>query len=409
MSRPAIQTHSVSKRYTIGERGYLTLRDSLAALARRRRADRNEIWALRDVSFEIDEGEVVGVVGLNGAGKTTLLKILSRITFPTSGVSRTRGRVGALLEVGTGFHPELTGRENVFLNAAVLGMKRREVRSRLDDIVEFAGLEQFIDTPLKRYSTGMYLRLAFSVAAHVEPDIVIIDEVLAVGDFQFREKCLGRMGELGRAGRTVLFVSHDSGVVNQLCSRALWIDHGHLRDDGPTSHVLDAYLRDSVQVGAIAEFATESSKPVRLRSIALVGATGAPLTAPRRDEPFSLQVRFATRSRVFGLDVAVSIQTRDGVPVLDEVLSDTAAIGEAADGAGEWEARFQVPPVLSSGEYFVGAWLGTASENFFRNREALAFRLLPGLDDRPRAVERSRVLTAPTGWTIVRADEPKRL
>ena len=403
MSGVAIQVASVGKRYTIGERGYLTLRDALASLARGRRPDRNEIWALRDVSFEVEEGEIVGIVGLNGAGKTTLLKILSRITFPTTGISRTRGRVGALLEVGTGFHPELTGRENVFLNAAVLGMKRRETRSRLDDIVEFAGLEQFIDTPLKRYSTGMYLRLAFSVAAHVEPDIVIVDEVLAVGDFQFREKCLGRMSELGQAGRTVLFVSHDSGVVNQLCSRALWIDGGRLRQDGPTSAVLDAYLRDSVQVGGIAEFTSESSKPVQLRSIALVGPAGSPLIAPRRDEPFSLQVRFATQRRVFGLDVAVSIQTRAGVPVLDEVLSDTAAIGQAADGPGEWNVRFEVPPVLSSGEYFVGAWLGTASESFFLSREALGFRLLPGLGDRPRAVERSRVLTAPTGWTVTRA------
>jgi ABC-type polysaccharide/polyol phosphate transport system ATPase subunit len=404
MGRSVIQTASLGKRYLIGERGYLTLRETLASLALRRRVRREEIWALRDVDLEIEEGEVVGVVGLNGAGKTTLLKILSRITFPTTGVSRTRGRVGALLEVGTGFHRELTGRENVFLNGAVLGMKRKEVRRRFDEIVEFAGLEQFIDTPLKRYSTGMYLRLAFAVAAHVEPDIVIVDEVLAVGDFQFRQKSLGRMSELGREGRTVLFVSHDSGIVNQLCSRALWIERGRLKLDGRTADVLDAYLRSSVQSGVVAEFTSDESKPVQIRSVALVRPDGSLVSSPRRDEALSLQVRFATTRRVLGLDAAVSVQSKDGVPVLDEVLSDTSTIGEASEGPGEWDVRFSVPQVLSSGEYFVGVWIGTSEENFFLNREALAFQLDPALDDRPRAVERSRVLTSPGGWSVKRVE-----
>jgi ABC-type polysaccharide/polyol phosphate transport system ATPase subunit len=410
MSGAVIQVEDVGKRYAIGERGYRTLRESLSSVVRRGAGDGKPeaLWALRDVSFEVERGEVVGIVGLNGAGKTTLLKILSRITFPTTGVSRTRGRVGALLEVGTGFHPELTGRENVFLNAAVLGMTRQETRARLDDIVEFAGLEEFLDTPLKRYSTGMYLRLAFAVAAHVEPDIVIVDEVLAVGDFQFREKCLGRMSDLGREGRTVIFVSHDSGVVHQLCSRALWIDDGTLREDGPTAQVLDGYLRSSVQGGALATFVPSASKPVSLRSVAIVGAAGEVLESPRRGEPFSLRVRFATERPVLGLDIAVSIQTVSGVPVLDEVLSDTAAIGEPAKAAGEWEAVFAVPPVLSPGSYLAGVWLGTGAESFFTIREALSFQILPGLDDRPHAAERQRVLTAPHGWHVTSAPADDR-
>ena len=215
------------------------------------------MWALRDVDFEIEEGDVVGIVGRNGAGKTTLLKVLARIVRPTTGVVRMRGRVGALLEVGTGFHPELTGRENVFLNGVVLGMSRREIDRRFDDIVEFAGVERFLDTPLKRYSSGMYLRLAFAVAAHIDPDILVVDEVLAVGDAEFQRRCLGRMSEFGREGRTVVFVSHDTGAVGQLCRRAIWLEHGKVRDDGSVESVLAAYLRDVVSETAVAR-----SKPV---------------------------------------------------------------------------------------------------------------------------------------------------
>jgi len=222
----AIQLDSVAKRYRIGRYpgAYLTLRETLAARTRRGEDEARVAWALRDVSFAIAEGEAVGIIGANGAGKSTLLRILARITQPTSGVSRTRGRVGSLLEVGTGFHPELSGRENVFLNGAILGMTRRELRARFDEIVAFAGVERFLDTPLKRYSTGMRLRLAFAVAAHVDPEIMLVDEVLAVGDARFRERCLGKMRELGREGRTVLFVSHDLGAVTRLCSRAIWLE-----------------------------------------------------------------------------------------------------------------------------------------------------------------------------------------
>jgi lipopolysaccharide transport system ATP-binding protein len=213
---------------------------------RRRVPQRREIeefWALKDVSFEVREGEVVGIIGRNGAGKTTLLKILSRVTEPTKGRVVLRGRVGSLLEVGTGFHPELTGRENIFLNGAILGMTRREVSKKFDEIVAFAGVERFLDTPVKRYSSGMYARLAFAVAAHLEPDILVVDEVLAVGDAEFQQKCLGKMGEVSRReGRTVLFVSHNMGVISQLCSTAIWLDRGAIRQHGDTESVVRACL-----------------------------------------------------------------------------------------------------------------------------------------------------------------------
>ena len=232
-----IQAEGLGKRYRLGESGYATLRERLDLRSRRRAAVDNgerEVWALRDVDLEIEEGDVVGIVGRNGAGKTTFLKTVARIVRPTTGVVRVRGRVGALLEVGTGFHPELTGRENVFLNGVVLGMSRREISRRFDDIVEFAGVERFLDTPLKRYSSGMYLRLAFAVAAHIDPDVIIVDEVLAVGDAEFQRRCLGRMSEFGREGRTVLFVSHDSSAVARLCRRAVWLEQGTLLKRLPT-------------------------------------------------------------------------------------------------------------------------------------------------------------------------------
>ncbi len=246
----AIITEELSKSYRIGElqSTYGTLRDSLAAAAKRlvhrdHRPHHEEIWALRDVSLEVPEGQVLGVIGRNGAGKSTLLRILTRITTPTSGRAEIRGRVGSLLEVGTGFHPELTGRENVFLNGSVLGMKQREIQGKFDEIVEFAGVEQFIDTPVKRYSSGMSVRLAFAVAAHLEPEILLVDEVLAVGDAEFQRRCLGRMEDLSESGRTVVFVSHQMQAVAQLCDRAILLEKGRVTRDGPSGDVVAHYLQ----------------------------------------------------------------------------------------------------------------------------------------------------------------------
>jgi lipopolysaccharide transport system ATP-binding protein len=255
MSRPIIEVRNLSKRYQLGAIGATSLREEASRLWDRLRgiphADTKEFWALRDVSFDVQPGEVVGVIGRNGAGKSTLLKILSRITEPTSGTAKLRGRVASLLEVGTGFHPELTGRENIFLNGAILGMSRAEVRKKFDEIVAFAEVEQFIDTPVKRYSSGMYVRLAFAVAAHLEPEILIVDEVLAVGDAQFQKKCLGKMEEVSRShGRTILFVSHNLEAIEHLCTTAIYFEHGRLVGAGTPGDMLAAYLNHSREQAA---------------------------------------------------------------------------------------------------------------------------------------------------------------
>jgi len=258
MSDLAIRVEGLGKRYRIAAQParYRTLRDALVESVRRSfrrlRASGQDngsqtIWALRDVSFEVRQGEVLGIIGRNGAGKSTLLKILSRITEPTEGYVEIRGRVGSLLEVGTGFHPELTGRENIYLNGAILGMRRAEIQRRFDEIVSFAEMEPFIETPVKYYSSGMYMRLAFAVAAHLEPDILLVDEVLAVGDAAFQQKCLGKMGEVAREGRTVLFVSHNLGAIQSLTHRCLYIKNGQIAAANESARVIEHYLTDAVQ------------------------------------------------------------------------------------------------------------------------------------------------------------------
>jgi len=254
MSDAIIHVENLGKRYRIGERErYLALRDVLTRTALApvrffqarkttpRNGDSTHIWALRDVSFDVGQGEVVGILGRNGAGKTTLLKILARVTFPTRGFAEVRGRLGSLLEVGTGFHPELTGRENIFLSGAILGMRKMEISRKFDEIVSFAEVDKFIDTPVKHFSVGMRMRLAFAVAAHLEPEILLVDEVLSVGDLEFQKKCLGKMGSVAEGGRTILFVSHQMNQIRRLCKRALWIDAGGLRADGPAMSLVNQY------------------------------------------------------------------------------------------------------------------------------------------------------------------------
>jgi lipopolysaccharide transport system ATP-binding protein len=252
MPDTAIETHELGKRYTLGlrGRGYGTLREAIVEKARNPFSGRggkapkgDQLWALRDLSLTIRSGEVVGLIGHNGAGKSTLLKILSRITEPSAGYADVTGRVGSLLEVGTGFHPELTGRENVFLNGAILGMRKAEIRARFDEIVEFAEIERFLDTPVKRYSSGMSVRLAFAVAAHLEPEILLVDEVLAVGDAAFQRKSLGKMNEVAEEGRTVVFVSHNLAIIQALCTRGILLERGEVQADAPITEAIDHYLR----------------------------------------------------------------------------------------------------------------------------------------------------------------------
>jgi lipopolysaccharide transport system ATP-binding protein len=326
-SSPVVQLSGVGKEYVLGERaGIASLRGVFSGRRRpeeRSRWRRDRIWALRDASFEIEQGEALGVIGHNGAGKTTLLKLLSRITAPTTGEIRITGRVGSLLEVGTGFHPELTGRDNVFLNGAILGMRRREIVAKFDEIVEFAGVERFIDTPVKRYSSGMYVRLAFAVAAHLEPDILIVDEVLAVGDAAFQRKCLGKMGDASYEGRTILFVSHNMGAVRALTRRAIWLDHGHLVADGDTTTVVSDYLA-STEAGEdapVADLRDDSvrrgvNKPmarqVRFESAALIGPTGDAVVRLPERAPLRVEITFRVLERLRFLELYVRVKTLDG-------------------------------------------------------------------------------------------------
>ena len=320
MSRPAIRVEGLSKRYYIGvrERGRRwwgrALADVAAAPIRRLRGfgrssyrQEDTIWALKDVSFQVQPGEVLGVIGANGAGKSTLLKILSRITCPTEGYAELNGRVGSLLEVGTGFHQELSGRENIYLSGALLGMSKREINARFDEIVEFSGVEKFIDTPVKRYSSGMVVRLGFAVAAHLEPEILLIDEVLAVGDAAFQKKCLGKMQGVARQGRTVLFVSHNIQAVRNLCKWTIWLQGGRIAQAGDTAAVTEAYLRQSLRAETLDDIeacirALPPDPAFRLEAVQ-VSQNGRPTITVLNGEPVELEIRYTVHQRTSGLRV----------------------------------------------------------------------------------------------------------
>jgi lipopolysaccharide transport system ATP-binding protein len=273
-----IKVESISKRYFYGAARPYSAREYFTGMLSGGRRQMRELWALRDVSFEVNEGETLGIIGNNGAGKSTLLKVLSRITKPTSGYAEILGRVGSLLEVGTGFHQELSGRENIYLNGAILGMRRNEIERRFDEIVAFSEIEEFLDTPVKHYSSGMYMRLAFAIAAHLEPEVLIVDEVLAVGDVGFQRKCLNKMRDVGRSGRTVLFVSHDMQAITRLCSRVIWFREGGIVADGETRHVISDYIHEQSRTGAERSWDDIETAPgnasARLRRVRVIGSEG---------------------------------------------------------------------------------------------------------------------------------------
>ena len=346
----AIEVEGLSKKYRLGEyqAAYGTLRETFVHAGRRltgrehHRAS-TELWALQDVSFDVPEGEVLGVVGRNGAGKSTLLKILSRIVSPTAGRAEIRGRVGSLLEVGTGFSAELTGRENIYLNGAILGMKRREIEDRFDAIVEFSGVETFIDTPVKRYSSGMYVRLAFAVAAHFEPEILFVDEVLAVGDAEFQARCLGRMEEFGNSGRTVIFVSHNMQAVAQLCNRAILLEGGRLVREGPSEEVVAYHLQTSAGAGSTRTWSADEAPGddlVRLRSVRIVDEDG--------DSVDYVDVR-----RPVGIELAFTVLHGGGPPVVPKLKVTTA--GRVAFNAMDIDPRWHDP--APPGDYVATAWI----------------------------------------------------
>ena len=325
MSAPVISATGLGKQYRIDRRAghaqFETLAESLTGMVKglaRARTERETLWALRDVGFEICAGDVVGLIGHNGAGKSTLLKILSRITDPSEGSAEIEGAVGSLLEVGTGFHPELTGRENIFLNGAILGMKRADITARFDEIVSFAETEAFLDTPLKKYSSGMYLRLAFAVAAHLQPDILIVDEVLAVGDAAFQRKCLGKMGDVAKQGRTVLFVSHNMGAVRSLCTRALVFSAGRMMFDGLTEEAISYYLtRTAARAGdneglIVFEGDADPTAELALRAIRLTDSVGQVRALFDSTDAIRVEIDYEVRARVRGLRAILQVTTQEG-------------------------------------------------------------------------------------------------
>jgi ABC-type polysaccharide/polyol phosphate transport system ATPase subunit len=374
MSEPAIHANGLGKRYQLAQSRLAdTLRDTVATAARRatdglfpgrRRRDDTvrDFWALRDVSFTVAPGEVVGIIGANGAGKSTLLKILSRITDPTVGEAMVYGRVGSLLEVGTGFHPDLTGRENVFLNGAILGMTRTEIARKFDEIVAFAEVEEFLETPVKHYSTGMYLRLAFAIAAHLEPEILIVDEVLAVGDARFQKRCLGKMDTVAREGRAILFVSHNLDAIQRLCSRCLHIDKGTIVNDGPVNAIVSAYRSASndrpgpdqwIDLTAAQRQGSGDARFTRARySNGSPSASGDP--SPFAPLQFDLQIESDDDRTVQSL--AVVIRTQGGTKLVN---ADSATLGlpvQLAAGANIVTIRIAALH-LTPGVYSVGLWL----------------------------------------------------
>ena len=384
----ALSVQGLSKRFRIAgamEAGNRTLRESASGLFSpgtwRRSAPREEVWALNDVSFEVNEGEAFGIIGANGAGKSTLLKILSRITEPTSGLARIRGRVASLLEVGTGFHPELTGRENVFLNGAILGMTRAEVRKKFDEIVAFAEVERFIDTPVKRYSSGMYVRLAFAVAAHLDPEILLVDEVLAVGDVAFQKKCLRTMKDVSEVGRTILFVSHNMQAVRTLCQKAIWLESGRVREQGSSELVVEAYLQNAAANGRSADIAEQirllDPDPVfQLIDVSISqdrGSTNAIVSG----KPLTVEFCYRVFQRTAGLHVYFMVYDLDGSMIF-ESLHNGDVDGQPAVDPGVYRSTAVIPAdFLAPRAYEFRFWAGIAN---VRAVMRAPIRLIVGVD-----------------------------
>ena len=384
MSETVIAVENLSKRYVLehtpenqGYKRYTALRDVIgdeirnfarkafgAACGREafRARETEEFWALKDVSFEVHQGEVLGIIGRNGAGKSTLLKILSRITEPTAGRVTLRGRVASLLEVGTGFHPELTGRENIYLNGAILGMSRAEIRRKFDEIVAFAETEKFLDTPVKRYSSGMYVRLAFAVAAHLEPEILIVDEVLAVGDAEFQKKCLGKMGDVSHAGRTVLLVSHNMRAIEQLCNRAILLENGYLRVDGSASQCINVYLdstitsdlNSSVDLEQSVVVGRKGSGDCQFISFELTDLEGNPAASFLFGQPFRVNIGIRASRNIGHALFGFSFVSPLGVEIMGTTLSDSGIEGYIEQGITHYRCDVD-PMVLTPGTYTIRA------------------------------------------------------
>jgi lipopolysaccharide transport system ATP-binding protein len=381
-----ITVEGLGKQYRLGATvGHTTLRETLVGWVRRPFAARGQpaptFWALQDVSFTVAAGEVLGIIGANGAGKSTLLKVLSRITEPTTGRVTLYGRVGSLLEVGTGFHSELTGRENIYLSGAILGMRRREIERCFDAIVAFAEVERFLDTPVKRYSSGMYLRLAFAVAAHLEPEVLLVDEILAVGDAAFQRKCLGKMGDVARSGRTVLFVSHNMAAVEALCSRCLLLGEGRIRADGPPDQVIERYLAalQTARGGrrSLAEHAgrRRDSKP-EMRELALLAETGAPTETVRMGGAVSVQVAFATSGDPVNPVLGLVVRSAQGMPLFGVNNRFIPGYEFPPVSSGRITCRLEALPLMP-GTYFLDLYFGDPHADRDVILDAVSFEVVP--------------------------------
>lgn len=395
MTELAIRVEDLGKQYRIGQRatGYVTLRDTLVEWFKSpfrgmvsgdgRDSKEDTIWALRHISFDVERGQVIGIIGKNGAGKSTLLKLLTRITEPTEGYAEIRGRVGSLLEVGTGFHPELTGRENIHLNGAILGMKRTEIDHKFDEIVDFAEVETFIDTPVKRYSSGMYLRLAFAVAAHLEPEILVVDEVLAVGDAEFQRKCLGKMSDVASEGRTILFVSHNMSAILRLTEETIVLDRGKMMVRAPTPEAVDFYMTSGMERAGERQWeatdqvlAAAPFRPIALRVLndkeEVVGQVIAAKSC-------SIEIEYVLEKDIIGLRVGLYLATTRGEPIFTTFDTDSSEAFEQyrVRQAGRYRSRCMIPEkLLNEGRLVVGINASSFRiRSYFTDENALTFNV----------------------------------
>lgn len=369
------------------------------------RGESDYVWALQKIAFSVNEGEAVGIIGRNGAGKSTLLKLLSQVTQPTTGRIRVKGRIASLLEVGTGFHPELTGRENIFLNGAILGMRKKEIASKLDEIIAFSGVERYIDTPVKRYSSGMYVRLAFAVAAHLESEILIVDEVLAVGDAEFQKKCLGKMGEVSKGqGRTVLFVSHNMQAIKSLCNRAIYLQNGQMKSDGPAQLIVDQYLSGYDSMDTAREYSnTLSDKNVYLENARCLNAAGVEKYMYTADEPVTLHFRIRKKTPVRGVFLHLLVRNNEEVTILETDSREGGYPEIDTDQEGVFDSQVTIPArVLRSGRFHVTLGIASTQHDPFQIESLDSFISFDVLADKtPRDARRVSLLSTILDWNKV--------
>jgi lipopolysaccharide transport system ATP-binding protein len=410
---PAIRVENLSKQYKIATRmdgAYRTLRETIEDIAaaplhrltRRARgrgedgrtgsanSSNRDFWALKDVSFEVEPGEVVGIIGRNGAGKSTLLKILSRITEPTSGRAEFRGRLGSLLEVGTGFHPELTGRENVYLNGSILGMSRQEIDRQFDEIVRFSEIGEFLDTPVKRYSSGMYVRLAFAVAVHLEPEILVIDEVLAVGDATYQKRCIDRMYKIARSGRSVLFVSHNMDLIPRLCEKVVWLERGRIAAVGAADGVVKAYLQSMTEDSDDADLSSRwrtGDGRARFTHVWLIGANGQPRGIHPSGEDLGVRIRVHSQARISNAALAVNVMTLGGTRIHSGWTREVGYPVSLNQGVQEFQCDFQRVRLRPGQQVKIGLWMeaGSVVDSV---PDALTFDVVSGQESRSTSTNR---------------------